>query len=163
MTSSHHHQNTNTPCRLVSSSSFPFGLSFGLSFLDNIFIIFIRFDKHFYYSYRKKYVFPSFSFLPPLLTLTNSNLKQQVFAVRNGVVAGVMNWLGGNPLLHDPPLHLPCLRLPLLVLPNFVVDPYTVSLDEPYVQCGGSSFRRAVCPGRRWHDRMQFLTGDQVE
>ncbi|THV47408.1 hypothetical protein BGAL_0312g00060 [Botrytis galanthina] len=89
--------------------------------------------------------------------------SSSVFAVRNGVVAGVMNWLGGNPLLHDPPLHLPCLRLPLLVLPNFVVDPYTVSLDEPYVQCGGSSFRRAVCPGRRWHDRMQFLTGDQVE
>ncbi|TGO18397.1 hypothetical protein BTUL_0010g00670 [Botrytis tulipae] len=72
--------------------------------------------------------------------------SSSVFAVRNGVVEGVMNWLGGNPLLHDPPLHLPCLRLPLLVLPNFVVDPYTISLDEPYVQCGGSSFAELYVP-----------------
>ncbi|KAF7914834.1 hypothetical protein EAE99_010535 [Botrytis elliptica] len=98
-----------------------------------------------------------------LVTIDSVPVRVSVFAVRNGVVAGVMNWLGGNPHLHDPPLHLPCLRLPLLILPNFVVDPYTISLDEPYVQCGGSSFRRAVRPGRRWHDRMQFLTGDQVE
>ncbi|KAF7935122.1 uncharacterized protein EAE98_003167 [Botrytis deweyae] len=98
-----------------------------------------------------------------LVTIDSVPVRVSVFAVRNGVVAGVMNWLGGNPHLHDPPLHLLCLRLPLLILPNFVVDPYTISLDEPYVQCGGSSFRRAVRPGRRWHDRMQFLTGDQVE
>ncbi|CCD49305.1 hypothetical protein BofuT4_uP031810.1 [Botrytis cinerea T4] len=45
-----------------------------------------------------------------------------------------------------PPLHLPCLCLPLLIFPSFVVDPYTISLDEPYVQCGGSSFAELYVP-----------------
>ncbi|TGO38543.1 hypothetical protein BHYA_0072g00060 [Botrytis hyacinthi] len=81
-----------------------------------------------------------------MITIVSVPVRVLVFAVRNGVVAGVMNWLGGDPLLHDPPLHLPCLRLPLLVLPNFVVDPYTISLDEPYVQCGGSSFAELYVP-----------------
>ncbi|TGO85335.1 hypothetical protein BPOR_0407g00060 [Botrytis porri] len=68
-----------------------------------------------------------------LVTIDSVPVRVSAFAVRNGVVAGVKNWWGGNPCLHDPPLHLPCLRLPPLILPNFVVDPYTISLDEPYV------------------------------